>query len=181
MAARAHPTRPDDAFLARLEAHKRILYKVASGWCRDRADRDDLLQEMVVQLWRSFDRYDDRMPFSTWAYRIALNVAISFRRRETRRERDLVPLDRFGLDVADADRVLAEVSADVARMLHRVAALEPLDRALVLLHLEGHGHAEIGATLGISEGSVATRLGRIKERLRREMDPPEGSLTWTST
>jgi DNA-directed RNA polymerase specialized sigma24 family protein len=83
--------------------------------------------------------------------------------------------------VADADRVLAEVSADVARMLDRVAALEPLSRALVLLHLEGHGHAEIGATLGISEGNVATRLGRIKERLRREMDPPEGSVTWTST
>ncbi len=161
----------DDRFLDRLEEAKRALYKVASSWCRDPHDRADLLQEMVVQLWRSFERYDERMPFPTWAYRIALNVAISFRRRETRRQRDLVPLEQFGLDVADADRALADVSSDVRRLLDRIAALDELSRALVLLHLEGHRHAEIGEALGISEGNVATRLGRIKERLRRSMDP----------
>ena len=98
-------------------------------------------------------------------------MAISFRRRETRRQRDLVPLEQFGLDVADADRALADASSDVRRLLDRVAALDELSRALVLLHLEGHRHAEIGEALGISEGNVATRLGRIKERLRRSMDP----------
>ncbi len=161
----------DQRFLDRLEEAKRVLYKVARSWGRDPHDRADLLQEMVVQLWRSFERYDERMPFSTWAYRIALNVAISFRRRETRRQRDLVPLEQFGLDVADADRALADASSDVRRLLDRIATLDELSRALVLLHLEGHRHAEIGEVLGISEGNVATRLGRIKERLRRSMDP----------
>jgi len=161
----------DERFLDRLEEAKRALYKVASSWCRDPQDRADLLQEMVVQLWRSFERYDERMPFPTWAYRIALNVAISFRRREMRRQRDLVPLEEFGLDVADADRALADASSDVRRLLERIATLDELSRALVLLHLEGHRHAEIGEVLGISEGNVATRLGRIKERLRRSMDP----------
>lgn len=162
-----------DRFLRRLEEHKRILYKISRAWCRDPEERNDLLQEMVIQLWRSFERYDERLPFSTWAFRIALNVAISFRRREARRERDLAPLEEFGLDVADADQVLADASADVVQLLDRIAGLDDLNRALVLLHLEGHRHAEIGATLGISEGNVATRLGRIKDRLRRELNPQE--------
>jgi RNA polymerase sigma-70 factor (ECF subfamily) len=163
-------TAPPDRFLDRLEAAKGILYKIARAWSRDPHERADLLQEMAFQLWRSFERYDEGMPFSTWAYRISLNVAISFRRRESRR-RNEVPLEQFGLDVAAADRALADESPDVIHLLDRVAALDELNRALVLLHLDGLRHAEIGATLGISEGNVATRLGRIKERLRREMDP----------
>jgi RNA polymerase sigma factor (sigma-70 family) len=162
---------PSDRFLDRLEGVKRILYKVARAWSRDPHERADLLQEMVFQLWRSFERYDEGLPFSTWAYRVSLNVAISFHRRESRHRLDVVPLEQFGLDVADADRALADESADVTRLLDRVAALDELSRALVLLHLDGRRHAEIGAALGISEGNVATRLGRIKDRLRRELDP----------
>ena len=62
-------------FLAFLKEHRGILYKVAFGYCRDREDRGDLVQEMVIQLWRSFERYDGSVKFSTWAYRVAMNVA----------------------------------------------------------------------------------------------------------
>ncbi|HZF13259.1 MAG TPA: RNA polymerase sigma factor, partial [Thermoanaerobaculia bacterium] len=80
-------SQPQDRFLALLDEHKKILYKVAGSYCRNPADREDLVQEMVVQLWRSFDRYDESYRFSTWMYRIALNVAISFYRSESRRSR----------------------------------------------------------------------------------------------
>ena len=105
-------------FLGRLDNHKRILYKVAYIYCRDREDRQDLVQEMLIQLWRSYGRFDDHVRFSTWMYRIAVNVAISHYRNEGRRIRDTLPLEEYGLDIAAADHLF--------RRQHARAA--PLDR-----------------------------------------------------
>ena len=85
---------PEEArFLSLLQEHRSILYKVAFGYCRDRDDRSDLVQEMAIQLWRSYGRYDGRVKFTTWAYRVAMNVAISHFRGEKRRIRDTLPFD----------------------------------------------------------------------------------------
>src|SRR4051812_16300842 len=86
-----------DRFLALLGQHKGILHKLAYVYCRAPDERRDLIQEMVLQLWRSFGRYDERFKFSTWMYRVAMNVAISFVRGQPRHQ--LVPLD--GLELAD--------------------------------------------------------------------------------
>ena len=115
---------------------------------------------MAIALWRSFARYDAARPFSTWAYRIALNVAISFYRRENRNEQLRVPLDealpaREGLE-----------DPRVASLLECIDELGPLDKALVLLYLDGHSHAEIAEIVGISATNSMTKLARIKERLR---------------
>src|SRR6202790_577238 len=76
-----------ERFQTAVDQHKKILYKVCNSYCRNRDDRDDLAQEIIIQLWRSFGKFDERYRFSTWMYRIALNVAISFYRRENRRTR----------------------------------------------------------------------------------------------
>jgi len=70
------------AFLTSLDRHRGILFKVADAYCRDAASREDLVQDIVLQLWRAYPRFDDRARFSTWMYRIAVNVAISFYRSE---------------------------------------------------------------------------------------------------
>jgi RNA polymerase sigma factor (sigma-70 family) len=72
-----------ERFQTLIEEHKRILYKVCNAYCSNRDDRDDLAQEIILQLWRSFRTFDDCCRFSTWMYRIALNIAISFYRRES--------------------------------------------------------------------------------------------------
>jgi len=163
----AKPTRQDQ-FLILLEEHKKILFKVASVYCRNRADRDDLVQEMTLQLWRSFGRYDDRQRFSTWMYRVSLNVAISFYRRESRRSRATVPADDSILEVA-GEEIDVVMLSDELRMLHRVIEqLDELDRALVLLYLDGNPHDTIADVMGISESNVGTKIGRIKQRIRRE-------------
>src|SRR5580658_4325081 len=79
-----------ERFQALVEEHKKILYKVCHSYCRNPVDRDDLAQEILFQLWRSFGAFDDRVRFSTWMYRIALNVAISFYRRESVRTRHVL-------------------------------------------------------------------------------------------
>src|SRR5258708_35393151 len=72
-----------ERFQSLIEEHRKILYKVCNSYCRNRDDREDLAQEIVIQLWQAFAGFDGRCRFSTWMYRIALNVAISFYRRES--------------------------------------------------------------------------------------------------
>lgn len=158
---------PQDRFLVLLDEHKKILYKVASSYCRRPADRQDLTQEIVVQLWRSFDRYDESYRFSTWMYRIALNVAISFSRSEARRSRHTVAAEDSILEIADA-RGSAEPAED--RLVQQVLAqLDELDRALIILYLDGNRYDTIAEVLGITETNVGTKIGRIKQKLRRDL------------
>ena len=155
-------------FEALLQAHRGVVFKVARTYCLNPDDRDDLAQDITAQLWRAFDRYDGQRPFSTWMYRIALNVAISQVRTRSLRERHHVPLDESH-DVADTHDSL-EADARLRVLEGFLATLGPLDRALLLLYLEEHGHREIGEVLGLSETNVATKIGRLKQRLRRHVE-----------
>jgi RNA polymerase sigma factor (sigma-70 family) len=163
------PKRPSqERFLNLLDEHKKILYKVAGSYCRNFEDRQDLTQEIVVQLWRSFDRYDESYRFSTWMYRIALNVAISSYRSETRRSRDTVPAEESILEIADP-RGSAEVDENLLLLRQQIDQLDELDRALIILYLDGNRYDTIAEILGISETNVGTKLGRIKQKLRRDL------------
>ena len=156
-----------DRFLALLGEHKKILYKVAYTYCRQAEDRRDLVQDMIVQLWKSFASFDpERVRFSTWMYTVAMNVAISFYRGEERRIRADLPLEDYGIDIAGADQVFDE-AGDNLRVLHQlIGELDEMSRALILLFLDGFSHEEIARTLGITPSNVATRIGRLKQKLQ---------------
>ena len=156
-------------FLALLEEHRRILYKVANAYCRDGSERADLLQEMLGQLWRGFDRYDEKVRFTTWMYRVALNVAISFYRSEGRRIRNAEPIDDMANQLAAAP--IDEWASEELKLLRQlIGDLEPMERALITLYLDGNCHTVIAEIVGISVSNVGTRIGRIKERLQRNFD-----------
>ena len=156
------------AFLTQLDAHKGILYKVANAYCARREDRSDLIQEMVVELWRAWPRFDGRAAFSTWMHRIAVNVAISVFRGESRRIRDTVPIEEFGMDLAAADRVLDGESDDLRALHQLIGQLDEINRALILLYLEGYGYEEIADMVGLTPTNVATRINRIKNKLQQD-------------
>ncbi len=125
---------------------------------------------MTVALWRSFERYDPSRPFATWMYRIVLNVAISFYRAESRHADRSASLD-------GAERAEEPLSGDsrVERLLECIDELGPLDKALVLMYLDGYPHCDIAGILGITPSNAATKLARLKERLRSAMTvPPTG-------
>src|SRR5262245_986813 len=166
----------EDRFLRLLEEHSRILYKIANVHCTNSEDRKDLAQEIVIQLWKAYPRYDDAFKFSTWMYRIAMNVAISFHRSTGRRNRDTVSTE--SLDVIDfvaADRVMSDAADDLLALRQLIARLDRMSRALIFLYLDGHSHGEIAEILGISATNVGTRIGRMKQRLQREFDEPSDS------
>ena len=162
------------AFLELIERHGSILQKIARAYCPAVSQRADLVQEMTIALWRSFDRYDVSRKFSTWMYRIALNVAISYFRRESRWSQRREPLE-------DEDRSTESDAVDprVDSLLACIDELAPLDKALVLMYLDGCAHAEIAGALGISVTNTATKIGRIKERLRRAIAVEEGATHGT--
>lgn len=155
-------------FVERLERHRAILFKVANAYCRRPADREDLVAETVAQLWKAYGRFDERVRFTTWMYRIAVNVAVSFYRSETRRRRVTAPDgDAFVETIAAPPEAEEDDSLAVVRAF--VERLDGLDRALMLLYLDDRPYAEIADILGISETNVGTKVARIKERLRRSI------------
>lgn len=158
-----------DEFQRLLDGHRRIVFKVANTYARLPEDRAELAQEIAAQLWRAFPGYDPARRFSTWIYRIALNVAISFVRSNELRLRHLEPLDDGHHDVIGCDDVSAESDQRVRALERFIAAQAPLDRALLLLYLEEHSYREIADVLGISETNVATKIGRLKQRIRDDI------------
>ena len=159
----------EEIFLRLIEQHRGIIRKVAAGYASTPADQKDLSQEIMLQLWRAYPRYSPNRSFSTWMYRIALNVAISFLRRNTRPVRQTVPLDDLTGELPDESARAGHDDERVA-ILHRlIAMLDPLNRALLLLYLDDHSYREIADILGITETNVATKLSRLKERLRQTL------------
>jgi RNA polymerase sigma factor (sigma-70 family) len=155
-----------ERFQARLEEHKKILYKICNSYCRDRDARDDLAQEIIVQLWQSFGKYDESRRFSTWMYRIALNVAISFYRRERTRTRHVISDEEHVLEAANE----TESQSEEMRVLYQfIEGLDPLNKALVLLYLDGNNYQEIAEVVGISETNVATKISRLKSTMKQEL------------
>lgn len=146
--------------------HRKILYKVCNVYCANPDDREDLAQEITVQLWRSFDTFDGRGRFSTWMYRIALNVAISHLRSESRRARHVTSGSEQLLETVDETSQQPE---EVRLLYYVIGRLDPLNKALIILYLDGNSYLEISEVLGISESNVATKLSRLKQTMKREL------------
>lgn len=147
-----------------VQLHKGILLKVAKTYCRNDDDRQDLLQEMMIQIWKSLHKYNDTFAITTWLYRVSLNVAISFYRKNAKRRDIHIPLI---VEIAlIQDEVSNEKQEQLILLEKFISELNDPDKALMLLYLEDKSHAEIAAIMGLSISNVGTKLGRIKEKLK---------------
>jgi len=158
-----------DEFLSTIDTHKKIIYKVVNSYCKNKEDRKDLEQEIIIQLWNSFDKYNAGYKYSTWMYRIALNVAISFYRKE---KKWFVINDFYNEDsiysIADENENKTELDHNIALLQEFINKLNELDRALMLLYLEEKPYDEVAEILGISKTNVATKISRLKLKLKKE-------------
>ena len=156
-----------DRFSELLEQHRKIVFKVANSYARLAHDRADLAQEISAQLWRAFPAYDESRSFSTWMYRIALNVAISQLRNTERRDTHIMAFDESAHEGALVGDIV-EPDERVRALQAFMDQLDPLNRALLLLVLEERSYREIAEILGLSETNVATRISRLKQRIRND-------------
>jgi len=145
-----------------------IIHKVANMFCKSQEDKDDLIQEIMAQLWSSFEKYDDAYKLGTWMYRVSLNIAISFYRKEQTLEKHFMPLDEK-MDIISNDENENEDETNKLELLEKfISDLKEFDKALMLLYLEKKSHQEISEILGISTSIVSTKIARIKEGLKQQ-------------
>jgi RNA polymerase sigma-70 factor, ECF subfamily len=155
-------------FLKTIEENKGIIFKIARSYCKDQDDKQDLIQEIIFQLWKSFDQYDSSYKFSTWMYRIALNVSISFYRKETLRRKINQPLPETILYLKE-DNSAEDLNNKLDQLHECIQELKELDRAIIILYLEGNNQKDIGEILGLTVTNVSTKVSRIKEQLKQNL------------
>ncbi|MET0946609.1 MAG: RNA polymerase sigma factor [Flavobacterium sp.] len=153
----------EQEFLNRIENHKGILYKVSKMYMDNHDDQQDLFQEIVCQLWKSYDSFRNESQFSTWMYRVAVNTAIVFLRKEKRKV-DKYEIASENIKDDEGDSHIKESQLD--HFYKAVQKLEKIDKAIIFYQLEGFSHKEIGENLGISEGNARVKLNRAKEKLK---------------
>ncbi|WP_158967283.1 RNA polymerase sigma factor [Paraglaciecola sp. L3A3] len=161
------------AFFAQLmEQHKGIVYKIVNSYCQNQDDRQDLAQEILTTMWLVFDKYDNAYKFSTWMYRIALNVAISYYRKDSKRQDKANANEGYMVHIPDLSQE-GERSEEVRQLYDFIAQLDKLNKAIMLLYLESESYDSIASSLGLSKTNVATRIGRIKEALKNQFETQE--------
>jgi RNA polymerase sigma-70 factor (ECF subfamily) len=158
-----HDTERDRIFSEWLAGHKAILFKVVHAYAFEHADRQDLFQEIAVQVWRSVDAFRGESSVPTWMYRVALNTAIAWTRREGRHQRGKNQLEVVeGLLTTTSS---ATPDPRVEWLYRQIAQLKDIDRSVALLLLDGFSYKEIAAIVGLTESNVGVKINRIKAAL----------------
>jgi RNA polymerase sigma-70 factor (ECF subfamily) len=165
----AQPPTQDELYRELAGTYSAALERLARAYEADGEVRRDLLQDIHIALWRSFEGFDGRCSLRTWVYRVAHNTAVSHVLRQRRhKSQTLVGLEELESvpDHREGERA-ADRSHALERLLELVQSLKPLDRQVILSYLEGLDAASIGEITGISPGNVATKIHRIKNILAR--------------
>ena len=154
------------AFTATIQQNEKLIYKVAGFYVNNLHDREDLVQEIIYQLWKSFDSFNNQSAISTWMYRVAMNTAIYFLKKAKRN----VPVHSVVEDLPEyADLPDAETEERFKIMHQHIRSLNLLEKGIVMLYLEGKTYEEISYLTGISISNVGTKLSRIKEKLKNQI------------
>jgi len=156
-----------DRFIEIISQNKKLIFKVCNSYCRNTDDRQDLVQEVIIRLWQSFGKYDERYKLSTWMYRIALNTAISHYRSGKRKNASTISIHESLIDIAD-ENPETELDDNVKQLYAFINQLDELNRALMILYLDDNSYREIAEVLGITETNVATRISRVKQQLKQQ-------------
>ena len=150
-------------FLSLLKNHKGILLKVSRMYMHTNEDCQDLQQEIIIQLWKSFQSFKGESAFSSWMYRVAINTAITFFRKDKKQSETFLQQELPDLPVVEYDSIKDKQMDLFYDAVHQ---LKPVEKALIFYLLEGLPHKEIGKNLGISEGNARVKLNRTKEKLQ---------------
>jgi RNA polymerase sigma factor (sigma-70 family) len=157
-----------ETFIRVIKDNQNLIYKICYSYCQNPENRKDLQQEILMQLWNSFSKFDGRVKRSTWIYRIALNTAISFYRNDWKHTNKTIRLDASVIAFTHVEED-AELEDQIVMLYRVIEGLNELDKALILLYLDDNSYKEIADILGISETNVATKISRIKKNFKEKI------------
>lgn len=144
-----------------IKEHKSTIYTVCFMFSKDSDEVSDLFQEILINLWKGYESFQNRSSIETWIWKVSFNTCISYKRKKQRRATLPLTMDINLFEDNDED------SKQIRQLYSRIHKLKPFDRAIVLLWLENMSYEEIGAIVGISTKNVSVRLYRIKEELKK--------------
>ncbi len=155
-----------DRFIRVVKKNNGLIFKVATLYTNTLQDREDLVQEIIFQVWKSFDTFNEQSKISTWMYRVAMNTAIySF--KSSKRQVNTIPID---LEAEQFAEVMEKSEEERIKMLYeQIHTLSVLEKGIILLYLEGKNHQEIASIIGITTSNVGTRISRIREKLKEKV------------
>lgn len=159
----SNPT--ETIFLKLVNQHKGILYKASRIYADSMEDREDLQQEILIQLWKSYQNFKGNSEFSTWMYRVAINTAITYLKKEKQRSQSHTDAPHH-FEVQQEDYNPTK-DKQLEIFYHAVQELNSLEKAVIFYFMEGLSHKEIGSNLGLSEGNARVKLNRTKEKIQQ--------------
>jgi RNA polymerase sigma-70 factor (ECF subfamily) len=165
-----HPplvTGEEKRFINLINEHQGLIYKVCIMYENDKDVRNDLFQEIVLQLWKSFATFRGEAKITTWMYRIALNTAISGYRKQTRNLKT-EDLQEMHFNISE-NYSIEERDDDIQKLQWAIRQLSEIERAMIMMALEEVPYDEIAETIGITQNNVRVRMNRIREKLRKLM------------
>ncbi len=152
----------EEQFISVIKENEGLIYKVAKLYTSAKEDEQDLYQEIIYQLWKSFNSFRNESKISTWMYRIALNTSIANLNKAKKRGIQL-PISETLLNTPDFSDGSKQEKVDA--LYAEIRKLDPIEKGIILLHLEGNNYDEIAAITGFTSTNVGTRLGRIKQKI----------------
>jgi RNA polymerase sigma-70 factor (ECF subfamily) len=151
-------------FIELVNNNRALIFKVCNLYCHDHESRQDLFQEVVLQLWKSYPNFRKEAAGSTWIYRVALNTAISnFRKESKKPEKTSITLSEFEIP----DMSLTDERENRSTLHLAIGRLTQIEKAIILLYLDEKSYDEISEIIGISNSNVGVRLNRIKNKLSK--------------
>lgn len=155
----------NEHFIQQINQNIGIAYKVSRIYFIDTSEREDAVQEMMYQLWKSYPGFDWRSKFSTWMYRVCLNTALTYRKKNIKEGSESLSLSH--LQIAEQNNQQQEENLNM--LTQAIAALHPLNKAIVLLYLDDLSYKEIATITGLTKSNVSVRLVRIKKELEIQL------------
>ncbi|HSZ35095.1 MAG TPA: sigma-70 family RNA polymerase sigma factor [Puia sp.] len=152
----------EEQFISVIKENEGLIYKVVKLYTSAKEDEQDLYQEIVYQLWKSFNSFRNESKISTWMYRIALNTSIANLNKAKKRGIQL-PISETLLNRPDFTDGSKQEKVDA--LYAEIRKLDPIEKGIILLHLEGNNYDEIASVTGFTSTNVGTRLGRIKQKI----------------
>jgi RNA polymerase sigma-70 factor (ECF subfamily) len=150
-------------FIGLLKEHQKIIYKVCNLYMQSHADKDDLFQEITLQAWKAYANFRGDSKFSTWLYRVALNTAITFYRKE---KKNIV----LNVETVPelSENIIDHVEEKTKAMYSAIGELSKIDKAIVMLYLEDYTYTQISEIIGITPNNIAVKMNRIKIKLKEQ-------------
>jgi len=156
----------NNRFIEVLEKHKGIIFKISRAYAYTFHNREDLINDIILQLWKSFETFKGQSKISTWIYRVSLNTSMSY---HLKNQKDILTFTEAIVEIDLKDIISTNYTEleEYTILYQCIDELEEFNKAIVLLYLDGNSHEEISLITGISITNVGTRIGRIKEQLKK--------------